>query len=249
MTWLSPFERALVWRRRRRILIALLAGYLVLALLDRPVFHLLYLGEDTAIARRVEAGEVFDLSAPGAPDLEDQARRHRRLADLEIRDWYRTFRVIGSLWLWAMVAGALALADAGTPRIGHAARIFVSAALAGLFAEVVKLFFGRERPIDNSALDGEYVYKGLWERFTDPAHGMPSSHVAVAFGGAVALAYLFPRITPVVVAAAVGCAMTRLVTGAHFLTDVSVGALLGYTSARLLRPGGWAGPRGSRAWL
>jgi undecaprenyl-diphosphatase len=60
---------------------------------------------------------------------------------------------------------------------------------------------------------------------------MPSSHALVAFAGAAALARLFPRATPIWYALAVGCGITRLLSGAHFLSDVVVGALIGVSVA------------------
>jgi membrane-associated phospholipid phosphatase len=148
---------------------------------------------------------------------------------LEKHDWFRLFRVLGTMWTWVLFGAALALAG----RAGVGLRLLASAGLAGAAAELLKLPFGRLRPIH---ADGAYEYLGLWERFTNPSHGGPSSHAAVAFGALALLGFLWPRTMPLLLLAACGCAATRVVAGAHFLTDVYVGALCGIGCAWALRP-------------
>jgi membrane-associated phospholipid phosphatase len=63
---------------------------------------------------------------------------------------------------------------------------------------------------------------------------MASSHVGVAFGALAMLALLFPRTRPVCFALAAGCALSRVLAGAHFLSDVTVAAVLGIATAALL---------------
>jgi membrane-associated phospholipid phosphatase len=145
--------------------------------------------------------------------------------------WFQALYFTGTVWFWLGIGVLLGVLDRGPAR---AWRVPAAAALAGAAAEVAKLLVGRERPIDNGVADGAYVYKGLLERFTDPAHGMPSSHAAVAFGGAIALGLLIPRAMPVAVLAAAGCGLVRLLPGAHFASDVYVGALMGGVAAWLL---------------
>jgi len=63
---------------------------------------------------------------------------------------------------------------------------------------------------------------------------MASSHTAVAFGAAAMLARLFPGARIVWYGVAAGCALTRVASGAHFMSDVVVGALLGWLAAWML---------------
>jgi membrane-associated phospholipid phosphatase len=56
----------------------------------------------------------------------------------------------------------------------------------------------------------------------------------VAFGAAAILARLFPRAKVVWYAAAVGCAVSRLLAHAHFLSDVVAAAIIGVAIAALL---------------
>lgn len=213
-----PAPAPLVTRRGLCFTLAIVAFYLLLALLDRPVFRSLFVG------------------------LEGIER-------LEEADWYRLLRVLGSLWSWAAIAITLLAHDwgagrrppaltVGSPppawRFGALSRglmVFTAPVIAGLLAEGAKRLVGRLRPIET---DGYYVYLGTLDALLDPPNGMASSHVAVAFGGAMVAISLFPKAAWVLVPAALGCAATRIVSGAHFLTDVYVGALLGCLSAYMV---------------
>ncbi|MFM9995362.1 MAG: phosphatase PAP2 family protein [Phycisphaerales bacterium] len=196
-----------------------LAGYLLLSLLDRAAYKALFVG-------------------------------HANLNWLEDAEWYKLLRVLGSLWTWSLIALVFIAhdtgraLDAGARREGRGpawergVRIFAAAVVAGLLAELAKVVVGRWRPIDT---DGYYVYSGLVAGFLKPANGMPSSHAAVAFGSMLTLAVYVPRATGILIAAAAGCCLSRVLSGAHFVTDTFVGAAFGYAGARLVRPGGWSG--------
>jgi membrane-associated phospholipid phosphatase len=69
-----------------------------------------------------------------------------------------------------------------------------------------------------------------WDERTWSGAGLafPSSHAAVAFGGAAILARLYPRARWVGYTLAVGCAATRVLARAHFLSDVVFAAGLGW---------------------
>lgn len=68
---------------------------------------------------------------------------------------------------------------------------------------------------------------------------MPSSHAAVAFGGAWAVALLWPRLKGLALFLACGCGVTRMLTGDHFLSDVVAAGLLGWGAAVVA--GRWVG--------
>ncbi|MEX2217141.1 MAG: phosphatase PAP2 family protein [Phycisphaerales bacterium] len=166
---------------------------------------------------------------------------------LEQKDFYRTFRVAGSLWSWAIICTAMAAHGVAWPRnprlTGAAVMTLLSAALSGAAAELLQVLTGRYRP--NVAYEsqlGIHHFKGLWERFANPdSLAFPSSHAAVAFGAALLLWFVYPRAGAVALLAALGCGLTRMASGAHFATDIFGAALVGYAVARLLRPGGWRG--------
>lgn len=169
------------------------------------------------------------------------------------RDWARLLREIGWYPTWVIAACALWLAErgrvgradpGGTPAdagvLASAGRItaawtagwratflLVAPAVSGIVCEVLKLAIRRERPELN---DGAYGFRP-WsdEPFSSAGLATPSSHTMVAFAAATALARLFPGARPVWYALAAGCAVTRVMARAHFVSDVTLGALLGWS--------------------
>lgn len=154
-------------------------------------------------------------------------------------DLGRLLRIQGFLPTWVIVGTALVLHD--WPErvlggIGAALRrgllVVGAAALGGGLAELVKILVRRQRP---SAGAGEYLFRAWSDGpLKTSGLGMASSHAGVAFGALAMLALLFPRARPACFALAVGCALSRVLAGAHFLSDVTVGAVLGIAVAGLL---------------
>jgi membrane-associated phospholipid phosphatase len=157
------------------------------------------------------------------------------------RGWGRMLRLAGYFPLWSIVALALVLHDwvpRTLPSLRRATRrgllLFWSAALGGIIAELLKIALRRERP---GLTDGAHVFRPWSEHPLSTAQlGLPSSEVAVAFAAAAALARLFPDAWLLWYAVAVGCALTRVASGAHFMSDVILGALVGYVSVLILWP-------------
>ena len=150
------------------------------------------------------------------------------------RDWGRTLRIMGFLGTWLALAIAIALqegADAARRPLAkrRAQLLFWSAALGGLVAEVGKLLFRRERPEMHG---GEYGFRAFGERtWSTSGLALPSSHTLVAFAGAAMLARLYPRARWVGYTLAAGCAATRVMARAHFLSDTVMAAGLGWIVA------------------
>jgi len=171
------------------------------------------------------------------------AFEHAYLPGAERRDWHRLLRVMGYWPAWLAAAGAMLLIDSGRParafepplrdRWSRAAVLAISTGLAGLAAELLKLVFRRERP-DMHA--GEYVFRSILEAtFRTSGLALPSSHAAVAAAASAALCYLHPRAWPVWVVLGAGCAGTRVLDRAHFLSDVYLGAIVGYAAFLFVR--------------
>jgi len=141
----------------------------------------------------------------------------------------------GYLPVWLALGATLALVRRGA----DGARVAGAAALGGALAEALRPVVAQVRPLYT---DGVHRF-GHAPGFADGqiSFGMPSSHAGVAFGAACMLVFLYGRAGLVAAAVAAGCGVERMMAGSHFATDVYVGALLGYASARLLRPGGWRG--------
>ena len=155
------------------------------------------------------------------------------------RGWGRMLRLAGYFPLWGIVALALVLHD-WVPRtlatLRQASRrgllLFWSAALGGIVAELLKVAFHRERP---GLTDGLHVFRPWADRpFSTAQLGLPSSEAAVAFAAAAVLARLFPEAGLLWYALAVGCGLTRVASGAHFMSDVVIAAFVGYVVALIL---------------
>lgn len=150
------------------------------------------------------------------------------------RDWGRLLRVMGFLGTWLALAIAVRLHEAGDVRTRALASrrawlLIGSAALGGLAAEILKLLIRRERP---AVHDGLYGFRDFGERTWSTAGlALPSSHTLVAFAGAAMLARLYPRARWVGYTLAGGCAATRVLARAHFVSDVVLAAGLGWLVA------------------
>ncbi|WP_409995768.1 phosphatase PAP2 family protein [Cyanobium sp. HWJ4-Hawea] len=157
-----------------------------------------------------------------------------RLESLLTGDLYYLFRIWGSLWPWLLFSIALALSCRrnNQPNLAkQSAFLLLSPALSGALAELLKITLRRERP---SPLE-TYIFRPFTDRtWSSTGLGLPSSHAAVAFGGSMALIILFPRLRQPALVMAVGCAITRVVSGAHYPTDIYLGALVGSLSGILL---------------
>ncbi len=167
-----------------------------------------------AIAALIAAAHLLD-----APALS------LRTDGLGSSDGHRALRVAGFLPVWIAIGAALAL---HTRRRAIGIGLTLSAGLAGLIAELGKLAIRRGRPGEVAG----YVFHPLPADLSTAGLGMPSSHAAVAFGGAFLLARLYPRVAVVVVLWATGCGLTRMLDGAHFLSDVVAAAGIGWLVAR-----------------
>jgi membrane-associated phospholipid phosphatase len=155
------------------------------------------------------------------------ALSHLVYLDVYEHDWGRMLRTMGFLPFWLLAGAALMLVDRpgpASPRRG--ALLMLAPTIAGALGEVLKLLVRRERP--HPADGAAYVFRAWSDHpFSSKGFGMPSSHAIVAFAAAAMLARLFPRARVVWYGMAVGCALTRVLSQAHYLSDVTVAAVMG----------------------
>jgi membrane-associated phospholipid phosphatase len=169
--------------------------------------------------------------------IDPWAYHHVVLRNVYDFDWGRALRTMGYWPVWAAVSLALWLHDRGRGAAGYssarrAMRLIASASIAGVIAELLKLVVRRERP---SLHDGAYGFRAWSDRpLSSSGFGFPSSHAVEAFAAAAVLGQLFPESRALWWALAVGCGLTRIMAGAHFVSDVVAGALLGALTATLL---------------
>lgn len=123
------------------------------------------------------------------------------------------------------------------------ARIAACSWGAGLVADLVKMGIARTRPhrFDLSTTDVLATFD-RWLPLWTSGHGdrsFPSAHTATAFGLAIGLAAILPRGRKLFLVFASLCALQRVQSGAHYLSDVCVGAAVGWTWAACCLDGTW----------
>lgn len=97
--------------------------------------------------------------------------------------------------------------------------------IAALLANGLKHLIGRPRP--------KFVHSGDWQITLSWASGLdsfPSGHSTASFAVATVLAKRFPLFGPLCIAVALFVALSRVLRGSHFLTDVLGGAVIGILS-------------------
>ncbi|MCL5742724.1 MAG: phosphatase PAP2 family protein [Acidobacteria bacterium] len=97
---------------------------------------------------------------------------------------------------------------------------------------ILKRAVGRTRPC--------HIEPHCWADLMPPDRfSFPSGHSITAFAVATAVSAFDPGLTGVLLFCAAGVALSRILLGMHFLTDViagsALGAALGYSAACLLR--------------
>jgi membrane-associated phospholipid phosphatase len=159
--------------------------------------------------------------------------------------WARVVDVAFSFKAWVLAtAAALAVAAAiknlwrgkrspeagmGIKSIFRALRsVLCALLLSGAAVWVLKVSFGRMRPAFLEFLDktGFYPFTSGWA-----FNSMPSGHAAASFAGLVMLGLLYPRLKPAAWMLAVVIGISRVCSGAHFPSDVLLGAIIGMVSA------------------
>jgi len=125
----------------------------------------------------------------------------------------------GDGWLWYLT-GLILLLFGGSDRFAAIAGAG-SAAVAGIGIFIlVKKLSGRKRPCE--------FEPHCWARLLPPdKFSFPSGHTITAFAVAIGLGEFYPALLPILVFCAVAIAISRILLGMHFLSDVLAGAALG----------------------
>ena len=110
--------------------------------------------------------------------------------------------------------------------------VFCSVVSAIAVTGILKVLIGRARPVLFDALgitefnpwSGDNVF-----------HSMPSGHAAATFAGLVMLGMLFPRIKWATWTLAILIAVSRIYVGAHWPSDIVLGAFIGMVCADITK--------------
>ena len=163
-----------------------------------------------------------------APDNNLMRRFNRWRAPRWFRWWMLLATRAGDGWLWGMIGIAVLLSsDPERFRAIEAAGFAVATGIV-LFHRL-KRMVGRVRPRD--------IEPHCWAHIvTRDKFSFPSGHSTTAFAVALSLGSFYPEIMPVLLVLAANVAVSRVVIGMHYLSDVVVGSgmgvLLGYAAFR-----------------
>ncbi len=115
----------------------------------------------------------------------------------------------------------------------RAAFMFIAVVSTGLAVNVIKMFFGKARPI---LLKREELFGFFW--FMPPTaydyHSFPSGHTTTAFTIATVLSLMAPRYWPYFYMYAIVMGLSRVLNWNHYVSDVLAGAMFGTVVTLLL---------------
>lgn len=146
-------------------------------------------------------------------------RINRWRAPRWIRIWMIAATRLGDGWLWYSLAAGLLVF--GGPQRFAAVSAAGSAAIVGIFVfKALKHLSHRPRPCQ--------FEPHCWSKVLPPDRfSFPSGHTMTAFSIAVVLSFFYPPLQPALYFLALSIALSRIVLGMHFLSDVLAGIVLG----------------------
>ena len=146
-------------------------------------------------------------------------RMNRWRAPRWIRFWMITATRMGDGWLWYSL-GAILLAVGGS-RGYEAVGAAGCAAIVGIFVfKALKKLSRRQRPCQ--------LEPHCWSKVLPPDQfSFPSGHTMTAFSIALVVSFFYPGLEGPLYFLAASIAVSRVVLGMHFLSDVLAGAVLG----------------------
>jgi len=152
-------------------------------------------------------------------DLRVMRRMNRWRAPRWIRYWMIAATRMGDGWLWYGL-GAMLLVFGGPQRF-YAVGSAGAAGITGIFVfKALKKLSQRSRPCQ--------LEPHCWSKVLPPdKFSFPSGHTMTAFSIALVVSYFYPSLEGPLFFLAVSIAVSRVVLGMHFLSDVLAGAILG----------------------
>jgi undecaprenyl-diphosphatase len=150
-------------------------------------------------------------------------RLMRRINRWQPPRWIRLWMICatrgGDGWLWYLM-GFVVFIFGGAPRYHAVGSAAVAAGLGILVFLKLKRVTGRKRPC---ALE-----PSCWARLLPPDQfSFPSGHTITAFAVAVPMMHFYHGLTMGLLFCACSIALSRILLGLHFLSDVVAGAAIG----------------------
>ncbi len=136
-----------------------------------------------------------------------------------IRVWALGATWAGDGWLWGLI-GLLILVFGDAGRLTALSAAGLAAILSIVLFNGLKRVAGRKRPCD--------VAPHCWATLLPPDQfSFPSGHTMTAFAVTVALTEFYPSLVSGLMFCAVSIAISRILLGMHYLSDVIAGAIVG----------------------
>jgi undecaprenyl-diphosphatase len=146
-------------------------------------------------------------------------RVNRWRAPRWIRYWMIAATRMGDGWLWYSLAGLL-LAFGGMQRFAAVGAAGSSALVGVGVFKLLKKISHRPRPCQ--------IEPHCWSKVNPPdKFSFPSGHTMTAFSIALVLSYFYHGVEVPLYLVAASIAISRVVLGMHFVSDVLAGAILG----------------------
>ena len=118
------------------------------------------------------------------------------------------------------------------PLIAKASAYILSTTiLSGIAVNIIKVIFGRARPI---LYIEDHIYGFSWLNLDVVYRSFPSGHSTTAMAVAVGFALILPKYRIWFIILGIAIALSRVVLSEHYLSDVIVGSFLGYSSSLFL---------------
>lgn len=175
----------------------------------------------------VNQGEIFEYQLAQRPADATTGKRLRRCVD---NDFWIFFEQLGLVWYGILACLFIWVYD---PAKRKHILVFVFVSLiTGFLVEALKNTIGKIRPAPYFNIASPYLnvrWLGVLKGWTTSAPlAFPSGHATQAFVTATFLALSYPRVRYTLYTVAVLTALSRVLTEAHWLSDIYAGMLLGY---------------------
>ena len=144
-------------------------------------------------------------------------RANNWVAPRWVRLWAMAATRAGDGWIWGLF-GLVILVFGDDDRFAAVGAGGLAAIASVLLFMMLKRVTGRERP------DAPHA----WATLLPPDHfSFPSGHTMTAFAVTVAISLFYPMLAGPLLFCAFSIAISRILLGMHFLSDVMAGALIG----------------------
>ena len=168
--------------------------------------------------------KVEMLSLINRSDYSVMRRANNWVAPRWVRAYVISSTRCGDGWLWYAMGLAILLFG-GEHRFEALGAAGISSTLSVLLFLCLKRLAGRPRPCQ--------IEPHCWATLLPPDQfSFPSGHTMTAFAVAIPLALFYPALTAGLLFCAFSVAISRILLGMHFLSDViagaSIGAVIGY---------------------